>query len=195
MVRAVYVCLVFAVLISCGSRTKNLEKVKENTLSEEKVKVDSVAKSTETAVLETKTQSDTQYTLESKSEEFTYTFEPTEAYEEATNVVIKNYLGQLTEITLPKGVKTIITNKSKDVKSAGSTKEDTKQTENKTIEAKAEVKKDVKAKVKTSTDNKTNKVERHYDPVLSIVALLILFLILIYITRTLYKRFFKQYGG
>lgn len=195
MVRAVYVCLVFAVLISCGSRTKNLEKVKENTLSEEKVKVDSVAKSTETAVLETKTQSDTQYTLESKSEEFTYTFEPTEAYEEATNVVIKNYLGQLTEITLPKGVKTIITNRSKDVKSAGSTKEDTKQTENKTIEAKAEVKKDVKAKAKTSTDNKTNKVERHYDPVLTIVALLILFLILIYITRTLYKRFFKQYGG
>lgn len=195
MVRAVYVCLVFVALISCGSRTKNLEKVKENTLSEEKVKVDSVAKSTETAVLETKTQSDTQYTLESKSEEFTYTFEPTEAYEEATNVVIKNYLGQLTEITLPKGVKTIITNKSKDVKSAGSTKEDTKQTENKTIEAKAEVKKDVKAKAKTSTDNKTNKVERHYDPVLNIVALLILFLILIYITRTLYKRFFKQYGG
>ena len=195
MVRAVYVCLVFAVLISCGSRTKNLEKVKENTLSEEKVKVDSVAKSTETAVLETKTQSDTQYTLESKSEEFTYTFEPTEAYEEATNVVIKNYLGQLTEITLPKGVKTIITNRSKDVKSAGSTKEDTKQTENKTIEAKAEVKKDVKAKAKTSTDNKTNKVERHYDPVLTIVALLILFLILIYITRTLYKRFFNQYGG
>jgi len=194
MVRAVYVCLVFAVLISCGSRTKNLEKVKENTLSEEKVKVDSVAKSTETAVLETKTQSDTQYTLESKSEEFTYTFEPTEAYEEATNVVIKNYLGQLTEITLPKGVKTIITNRSKDVKSAGSTKEDTKQTENKTIEAKAEVKKDVKAKAKTSTDNKTNKVERHYDPVLTIVALLILFLILIYITRTLYKRFFNQYG-
>jgi len=194
MVRAVYVCLVFAVLISCVSRTKNLEKVKENTLSEEKVKVDSVAKSTETAVLETKTQSDTQYTLESKSEEFTYTFEPTEAYEEATNVVIKNYLGQLTEITLPKGVKTIITNRSKDVKSAGSTKEDTKQTENKTIEAKAEVKKDVKAKAKTSTDNKTNKVERHYDPVLTIVALLILFLILIYITRTLYKRFFNQYG-
>lgn len=194
MVRAVYVCLVFAVLISCGSRTKNLEKVKENTLSEEKVKVDSVAKSTETAVLETKTQLDTQYTLESKSEEFTYTFEPTEAYEEATNVVIKNYLGQLTEITLPKGVKTIITNRSKDVKSAGSTKEDTKQTENKTIEAKAEVKKDVKAKAKTSTDNKTNKVERHYDPVLTIVALLILFLILIYITRTLYKRFFNQYG-
>ena len=194
MVRAVYVCLVFAVLISCGSRTKNLEKVKENTLSEEKVKVDSVAKSTETAVLETKTQSDTQYTLESKSEEFTYTFEPTEAYEEATNVVIKNYLGQLTEITLPKGVKTIITNRSKDVKSAGSTKEDTKQTENKTIESKAEVKKDVKAKAKTSADKKTNKVERHYDPVLTIVALLILFLILIYITRTLYKRFFNQYG-
>jgi lipoprotein len=195
MVRAVYVCLVFVALISCGSRVKNLEKVKENTLSEEKVKVDSVAKSTETAILETKTQSDTQYTLESKSEEFTYTFEPTEAYEEATNVVIKNYLGQLTEITLPKGVKTIITNRSKDVKSAGSTKEDTKQTENKTTEAKSEVKKDIKTKDKTSTDNKTNNVERHYDPVLTIVALLILFLILIYITRTLYKRFFKQYGG
>lgn len=193
MVRIIFAFMVFATLISCGSRKRNLIKTAEKVTSKENTKVDSASSLTETAKITDFVKSETNYTTEDDLSELTYTFEPiSENTEIDQKIVITNHLGQKTEISTPKGVKTTISNKKQNKKSSGTQTEDKKQdTEvNKQVEAK--VQKEVKKVEKKDEQIKNNNVERKTDPFLSGLALVILVAMAVYIIRTLYKRFINN---